>query len=63
MRHTVRRTRRGVEQAGREAPVALRAAARTARSGDAPRASPVALALAVTRIPHKVPERSADSGP
>ncbi|OQR58949.1 hypothetical protein B6E66_37485 [Streptomyces maremycinicus] len=63
MRHTVRRSLRGVEQAGPRSPSALRAAARTAGSGTAPGASPAWLMLGTTRIPQKVPERPADSGP
>jgi len=63
VRHTVRRSLRGVEQAGAIGPSAQRAAARTAGSGIAPGAPPAWLMLGTTRIPQKVPERPADSGP
>ncbi|RMB83244.1 hypothetical protein CTZ28_24835 [Streptomyces shenzhenensis] len=63
MRHTVRRSRRGVERAGAKALIALRAAARTAGCGAASRATPAGLVLGTARIPHKVPEGTADSGP
>ncbi|KAB1988444.1 hypothetical protein F8144_12480 [Streptomyces triticiradicis] len=62
MRHTVRRSPWGVEQAGagvRPAP----GAARIARSGAASGATPGWLGLRTTRIPHKVPEPGADSRP
>ncbi|OYP16914.1 hypothetical protein CFC35_22395 [Streptomyces sp. FBKL.4005] len=63
MRHTVRRSCRGVEQTGVQTPIAQQGAARTARSGTAPGAPPARLVRAATRIPHKVPERPPDSGP
>ncbi|OLZ71571.1 hypothetical protein AV521_11645 [Streptomyces sp. IMTB 2501] len=63
MRHTVRRSCRDIEQATAGAAPAPRAAPRTARPGTAPGASPARPALAATRIPHKVPEGTADSGP
>ncbi|PAZ13477.1 hypothetical protein CLM62_24225 [Streptomyces sp. SA15] len=62
MRHTVRRSSRGVEQAGSTGLPTLRTAARTAGSGAAPGATPAWLMLGTTRIPHKVPEQAADSG-
>ncbi|GGX62946.1 hypothetical protein GCM10010358_16670 [Streptomyces minutiscleroticus] len=62
MRDTVRRSPRGVEQAGASLLPAPRAAG-IARSGAAPGAAPGRLALATTRIPHKVPERDTDSMP
>ncbi|GGJ31957.1 hypothetical protein GCM10010121_048980 [Streptomyces brasiliensis] len=61
MRHTVRRSRRGVEQAGAKALATVRAAARTAGCGTAPGAPPAWLVLGTTRIPQKVPERTPDS--
>ncbi|AKZ56369.1 hypothetical protein SAM23877_3322 [Streptomyces ambofaciens ATCC 23877] len=63
MRHTVRRPSREVEQAGADGRSALRGKADTAASGAAPGATPAPLALGTTRIPHKVPECGADSGP
>ncbi|OWA05329.1 hypothetical protein B9W62_21990 [Streptomyces sp. CS113] len=63
MRHTVRRTFRGVEQAAADGPRTLRGRAHTAGSGAAPGATPARLALGSTRIPHKVPECGTDSGP
>ncbi|CAL9479501.1 hypothetical protein SUDANB43_02985 [Streptomyces sp. enrichment culture] len=63
MRHTVRRTFRGVEQAAADGRSALRGKAHTVGSGAAPGAAPARLALGTTRIPHKVPERGTDSGP
>ncbi|TPQ19159.1 hypothetical protein FGD71_027400 [Streptomyces sporangiiformans] len=62
VRHTVRRSPRGVEQAGPRLDPALRAA-RIAGSGAASGAAPGWLGLRTTRIPHKVPERGTDSGP
>ncbi|OQQ16898.1 hypothetical protein B0675_06895 [Streptomyces sp. M41(2017)] len=62
MRHTVRRSPRGVEQAGTGIRPASRAA-RIAVSGAASGATPGRLSLGTTRIPHKVPEHDADSGP
>ncbi|KAB1147221.1 hypothetical protein F7R91_12990 [Streptomyces luteolifulvus] len=61
MRHTVRRSLRGVEQAGVEGSPTLRAAARKAGSGVAPGATPAWLVLGTTRISHKVPEWDTDS--
>ncbi|GAB7109153.1 hypothetical protein JCM4814A_74670 [Streptomyces phaeofaciens JCM 4814] len=63
MRHTVRRSPKGVEQTGSRRPSALRVTARTAGSGTAPGAPPAWLVLGTTRIPQKVPEHPADSGP
>ncbi|GAA5211190.1 hypothetical protein GCM10023323_41770 [Streptomyces thinghirensis] len=63
MRHTVRRSFRGVEQAAADGRSTLRGKVHTAGSGAAPRATPARLALGTTRIPHKVPECGADSGP
>ncbi|TGG74950.1 hypothetical protein D8771_33785 [Streptomyces albus] len=63
MRHTVRRSLRGVEQATLPRPSSLRAGARTVASGTAPGAPPARLALVATRITQKVPERPPDSGP
>ncbi|AZS86621.1 hypothetical protein ELQ87_21940 [Streptomyces griseoviridis] len=62
MRHTVRRSPGGVEQAGARARTARRGPARTARSGVAPGAAPVPFAPGTTRISPKVPERRPDSG-
>ncbi|AZP18578.1 hypothetical protein EJC51_22315 [Streptomyces aquilus] len=63
MRHTVRRSPRGVEQAGADSPPTRREAARTASSGAASEATPARLVLGTTRIPQKVPERDTDSRP
>ncbi|GAA5010052.1 hypothetical protein GCM10023257_66190 [Streptomyces hyderabadensis] len=63
MRHTVRRAFRGVEQTAPDGRRTLRGKAHTAGSGAAPGATPARLALGTTRIPHKVPECGADSGP
>ncbi|GGZ75794.1 hypothetical protein EF913_26700 [Streptomyces sp. WAC04189] len=63
MRHTVRRPLRGVEQAAAVGRSALRGQARTPGSGAASGATPARSALGTTRIPHKVPECGADSGP
>ncbi|AVH58111.1 hypothetical protein C4B68_22715 [Streptomyces dengpaensis] len=62
MRHTVRRSLRGVELAGADVRPAVRAAC-IAGSGVAPRATPGWLSLRTTRISHKVPEPGADSRP
>ncbi|MPY63184.1 hypothetical protein FNH08_40345 [Streptomyces spongiae] len=61
MRHTVRRSPRGVEQAEPYPRPPVRVA-RIAGSGAASGATPGWLVLGTTRIPHKVPERSLDSG-
>ncbi|PWI07233.1 hypothetical protein DIZ27_28630 [Streptomyces sp. NWU339] len=63
MRHTVRRPPRPTEQAVAAGPVARRTVADADISGAAPKATPVLCVLTTTRIPHKVPERAADSGP
>ncbi|QGV82743.1 hypothetical protein EIZ62_18670 [Streptomyces ficellus] len=60
--HTVRRTPRVVEQGG--APRHRRArAAGTPGRGAAARAPPGRAGLRTTRIPRRVPEAGADSGP
>ncbi|PAK22828.1 hypothetical protein CJD44_32795 [Streptomyces sp. alain-838] len=63
MRHTVRRSLRGVEQAAADGRSAPRGKARVPGSGAAPGATPARPALRTTRIPHKVPECGTDSGP
>jgi hypothetical protein len=63
VRHTVRRSVRTVEQAAADSRSALRGKAHTPDSGAALRAAPARPALGSTRIPHKVPEHDADSGP
>jgi hypothetical protein len=62
VRHTVRRSPWGVEQAVAGVRTALRAAS-IAGSGAASEATPGSLDLGTTRIPHKVPEPAADSRP
>ncbi|MPY31693.1 hypothetical protein FNH09_10470 [Streptomyces adustus] len=56
-----------VEQVGKrrsgQALSALPAVMRTAGSGATPGAAPAWLVPGTTRIPHKVPEQGADSGP
>ncbi|OPG05411.1 hypothetical protein B1R27_21535 [Streptomyces sp. GKU 895] len=63
MRHTVRRSLRGVEQAGPKGSPTRREVARTASSGAASEATPARLVLGTTRISQKVPERDTDSRP
>ncbi|UJV42662.1 hypothetical protein CVT30_25020 [Streptomyces sp. AMCC400023] len=63
VRHTVRRSSRGVEQTGASR---LRPTSRvpgTAGSGAATGATPTRLDLGTTRIHQKVPERNSDSRP
>ncbi|MPY52013.1 hypothetical protein FPZ41_26985 [Streptomyces sp. K1PN6] len=60
MRHTVRRSLRGVEQAGPHPRPPVRVA-RIARSGAASGAAPGWLVLGTTRTRHKVPERTFNS--
>ncbi|QEU86315.1 hypothetical protein CP969_17645 [Streptomyces viridosporus T7A] len=62
MRHTVRRPPREVEQAAPRGRTPGRAAAGTGGSGVASGATPARCVLTTTRIPHKVPERTSDSG-
>ncbi|AQS69076.1 hypothetical protein B1H29_21120 [Streptomyces pactum] len=63
MRHTVRRSFRGVEQAVADGRSTLRGKAHTVGSGAASGATPARSALGTTRIPDKVPECGTDSGP
>ncbi|QDI70544.1 hypothetical protein CD934_18985 [Streptomyces calvus] len=63
MRHTVRRPSREVEQSTAFCLAARRADAGTSGDGVASGATPPRCALTTTRIPHKVPERTSDSGP
>ncbi|GHI90760.1 hypothetical protein TPA0905_02310 [Streptomyces olivaceus] len=63
MRHTVRRTFRGLEQVTDNGCFARRGTVRAAGSGADPSATPPWRAPRISRIPHKVPERGTDSGP
>ncbi|QER89456.1 hypothetical protein F3L20_29525 [Streptomyces tendae] len=62
MRHTVRRSPRGVERTAADGPVTRRAPARTGRRAAADGAARPRCARTTTRIPPKVPERTSDSG-
>ncbi|MEW5356417.1 hypothetical protein E0E62_29000 [Streptomyces sp. 16-176A] len=62
MRHTVRRSSRGVEQVGSTRRPTSQAAARTALSGAAPGTTPGRPVRGATRTRPKVPERTGDSG-
>ncbi len=63
MRHTVRRSPRGVEQAAADGRSALRDKACAAGGGAVATAAPAWPGPGTSRIPPKVPESGADSGP
>lgn len=63
MRHTVRRSPRGAGPTPANGPGDLRATAGTSGNGAASGAAPARCVLTATRISHKVPERTSDSGP
>ncbi|TQE19678.1 hypothetical protein Sipo8835_29715 [Streptomyces ipomoeae] len=63
MRHTVRRSSRGVEQTGATRLRPTSPAARIADPGVTTGATPDGLDLGTARIPQKVPERNSDSRP
>ncbi|OSP44033.1 hypothetical protein B7767_07005 [Streptomyces sp. 13-12-16] len=63
MRHTVRRPPREVERVPAFRLATRREVAGTGRYGVASGATPARCVRGTTRIPHKVPERTSDSGP